>query len=78
MTTLDSLDHFEEEMILAESVREVWRRTQMPMQHMILDSFDYENALWPEDYRKLTWFVPFFDEYPEDVDKCFKRYLVIY
>ncbi len=78
MIVLGFLDHFEEEMILAESIRVIWRQTQKPTQHMTIHAFDYENALWPKDYCKLTWFIPFSEEYPEDSDNCIKRYLSVY
>ena len=64
-------------MILAESIRAIWRETQMLQQHMTLDAFDYENALWFEDYQKLTWFIPFSDKYPV-TEKAVKRYLLLY
>ena len=77
MIALDFLGPLEEEKILAESIREVWRQTRMPKQHMTIHAFDYENALRPEDYRKLTWFVPFSEKYPVDSENCVKRYMVI-
>jgi len=76
MIVFDFLDHLEEEMILAESIRVIWRRTQMPTQHMTIHAFDYENALWPKDYGKLTWFIPFTEKYPR-LDLCVKRYMTV-
>jgi len=77
MIVFDYLDSPDEEMILAELIREAWRQTQRPKRHMILDAFDNENALWRKDYRKLTWFVPFSEKYPEDIEHCVKRYMVV-
>lgn len=76
MIVFDFLDQIEEEMILAELIRVIWRRTQMP-QHMTLHAFDYENALCLKDYDKLTWFIPFTEKYPE-IGKNIKRYVAVY
>lgn len=76
MTALDSLDYFEEEMPLAESMRVVWRRTQMPKPHMTCEAFDDESTLSLEEFRKLTWFIPFSDKYPV-MEESVKRYLVL-
>ena len=79
MIVFDYLDSPDEEMILAELIREAWRQTQMPKPHMTLDAFDYENALWKKDYDKLTWFIPFNEKYPVETGKyrTVKRYVSI-
>jgi len=76
MTVFDFSRPLEEEMILAELMRVVWRETQMPKQRMTHCAFDYENALPFENYQKLTWFIPFNDRYPV-IGKSVKRYLVL-
>ena len=76
MIVFDYLDSPDEEMILAELIREAWRQTQRPTPHMTIHAFDYENALFPEDYDKLTWFIPFIKKYPK-LECCTQRYLVL-
>jgi len=77
MTVLDSLDYFEEDMTLEESMRVIWRETQMPKQGMTLEAFDYESSLLPEKYQKLTWFIPFNTYYPVDEIYPLSRYMTI-
>lgn len=77
MTALDSLDQFEEGMPLAESMRVVWRQTQMPKPHMTCEAFDDESSLPLKEYQKLTWFIPFSNKYPVITGKAVKRYLVL-
>lgn len=77
MIVFDYLDSPDEEMILAELIREAWRQTQRPKQHMTIHAFDNENTLLQKDYDKLTWLIPFneFSQYDEKFKV--KRYIKI-
>jgi len=76
MTVFDFSHPLEEEKILMELIRVVWRQTQMPKQCMTLHAFDDESSLPFEEYQKLTWFVPFNEFYKMD-NVSIKRYMCV-